>query len=144
HAAFRLAAAIRQKTTLDRLPDRMPIRPEHHLIPPGEIRERFRFLPDAPLNAEKLAAECCYDVIPRRRIEPPIRVPLGHDATSFLRQTCEELFKRHQWPNEPAARRRLEYEMQTLSNLDFAGHGVFMAELAAEARRQNWPLTLRG
>jgi DNA polymerase III alpha subunit len=101
-------------------------------------------LPEAPLNAERLAEQCCYDVIPRKRIEPPAQVPLGHDAATYLRQLCETEITRHHWSNEQAARRRLDQEIQALCSLDFAGHCLLLGELASEAHRQGWPLTLRG
>jgi len=141
---FRLLTAIRQGVALDQLPPRLPVRAQHHLADPDEVSQRFRDLPDAVANTERLAEACRSDVLPRGRVLPPCQVPAGQDPDTYLRLTCEREFPRRQWQDEPGARRRLEHELKVIAATDFSGHFLAVGDLAREARAQGWPFALRG
>src|SRR5438445_288875 len=51
----RLLAAVRQGMLLDQLPARTLLTPEHHLADPDTLRHRFRDLPEAVRNTDRIA-----------------------------------------------------------------------------------------
>src|SRR5436305_3667643 len=89
HEAYRLLTAVRQKTTLEKLPPRLPVTPEHHLADPDSVFDLFQDLPEAVTNTEAVANCCRSDVLPRGLVTPPAHVPEGQDAPGYLKLLCE-------------------------------------------------------
>jgi DNA-directed DNA polymerase III PolC len=141
---YRLLTAIRQAQPLEELPGRLAAGPPHHLATPDEVAERFRDLPDALANAGRLAEMCRSDVLPRGVVLPPAKLPDGQDAEGYLRLLCERALPQRTWQDEPTVRRRLAQELALISQHDLAAYFLAVGEMAAEARRRGWPLSLRG
>jgi DNA-directed DNA polymerase III PolC len=144
HATYRLLSAIRQGQTLEQLPRTLPVVPDHHLAGPEEIHERFLDLPDALANSAKLAERCRSDVLPRGVVLPPATVPAGQDPLGYLRLLCERALPLRGGQDEPAVRGRLEQELKVVAQHDLASYFLAVAEIAAHARKENWPMSLRG
>lgn len=84
-----------------------------------------KFLPlnfeDTLYNANRLAEEVAFDLLPDRLRPPPAVVPDGYDADGYLESICREaLLGRYMGPDFPAARDRLERELYTLRSLGFS------------------------
>jgi DNA polymerase III alpha subunit len=144
HAAYRLLGAVRRGVTLDQLPAALPVLPGHHLADPDDVAARWRDLPDALANASKLAEICREDVLPRGTLPLPAQVPQGQTAAGYLRLLCERALPLRGFADEAAARRRLEQELAVIGQLDMAAYFLAAGEIAAEARKQHWPTSLRG
>ena len=89
HRIYRLATAVRQTTLLDQLPTAglnpaARITPEHYLVDPATLRQRFRDLPEAVRNTDALAEQLCSEVLLREVVLPPARVPRRLDAVRYL------------------------------------------------------------
>jgi DNA polymerase-3 subunit alpha len=144
YGLYRLLTAIRQGQPLEELPGRLAAGPPHHLAHPEEVAERFRDLPDALANAGRLAEVCRSDVLPRGVVLPPAKLPDGQDAEGYLRLLCERAMPQRTWQDEPAVRRRLAQELAVIGQHDLAAYFLAVGDIAAEARRRGWPLSLRG
>jgi DNA-directed DNA polymerase III PolC len=144
HGTYRLLAAVRQKVSLDQLPARLPVVSANHLAGEAELRERFRDLPSALANAVTLAEMCRSDVLPRGTVLPPVKLPTGQDAQTHLRSHCERGLRQREWRDGGAAGKRLERELALIAQRDLAAYFLAVADIAGEARRQGWPLALRG
>jgi DNA polymerase III alpha subunit len=116
----------------------------HHLAGVGEVQERFRDLPDALANAGRLAEVCRSDVLPRGVVMPPAKLPDGQDAEGYLRLLCERALPRRADQDEPGLRRRLAEELALIGQASLAPYFLAVGEIAGEARRRGWPLSLRG
>jgi DNA-directed DNA polymerase III PolC len=144
HGSYRLLAAVRQKVSLDQLPARLPVVSANHLAGEAELRERFRDVPNALANAVTLAEMCRSDVLPRGTVLPPVKLPTGQDAQTQLRLLCERGLRQREWRDGGAVGKRLERELALIAQRDLAAYFLAVADIAGEARRQGWPLALRG
>ncbi len=162
HDLFRLITAVRQGTLLDRLPRRLSITPDHHLVDAPALYQRFHDLPEAVINTERLAEQCRSDVLPRGVVLPPARVPRAHDEAGYLRLLCERGLRRRGLPplappsqggeEEAAAqaeagesvRQRLEQELHIINQRDLAGYFLVVRDIARDARRRGFSMALRG
>src|SRR5947209_5987056 len=88
YPTFRLVTAVRRLTLLEQLP-RLPVTPEHHLVDPDTLRHRFRDLPEAVRNTDRLAEQLRSDVLPHDVILPKARTPRGLDAIRYLHRLSE-------------------------------------------------------
>jgi DNA polymerase III alpha subunit len=143
----KLLHAARKKLTLDDLPARLPeVDREHFLAPPGEAAERFADLREAVDNGLRLARLCSYDVVPRDGCPPPVKLPAGQDAPGELRKLARAAFNEAggHWRNEREARGRLERELDALCEARLAGHALILADVAEQARANQWAVMLRG
>jgi DNA polymerase III alpha subunit len=144
YPTYRLLTAVRQGQALEDLPGRLAVGLAHHLADPGEVAERFRDLPDALANAGRLAEVCRSDVLPRGVVMPPAKLPDGQDADGYLRLLCERALPRRADQDEPGLRRRLAQELALIAQASLGPYFLAVGEIAAEARRRGWPLSLRG
>jgi DNA polymerase III alpha subunit len=144
YPVYRLLTALRLAKPLDDLPGRLPAGPAHSLATPEEVYERFRDLPDALANAGRLAEICRSDVLPRGIVLPPAKLPDGQDPESYLRLLCERALTQRTVPDEPGVRRRLAEELSVISQHDLPAYFLAVHEIAAEAHRRSWPISLRG
>ncbi len=144
YPAFRLVHAVRQRTLLDRLPRTLSITPEHHLVGPDELRRRFRDLPEAVRNTDRLAGLLRSDVLPRGMVLPPPRVPRPLDQLRYLRLLCERGLGRRELADREAARRRLEEELAVIASADLAGYFLVVRDIARHARHCGHSMALRG
>ncbi len=174
YPTFRLLTAVRQGLLLEQVPARLPITPAHHLVDVETLYQRFRDLPEAVVNTERLAEQCRSDVLPRGIVLPAPRVPHAHDALSYLRLLCERgLRRRLTSPPVPprsgegsspfplreggwgvrsgrgraggeADRQRLAEELHIIQQRGLAGYFLVVRQIAREARRRNFSMALRG
>jgi DNA-directed DNA polymerase III PolC len=164
HDMFRLLAAVRQGTLLDRQLIREGEAPPslkrerkvgapfahasgseevtaaHHLADTETVYQRFRDLPEAVVNAQELGKQCRADVLPHGVILPSV----GPDALGRLRDLGERGLRRRAWQDTGAARRRWEQELEIIAWRGLAGYFLIVHEIAAEARRRGYPMALRG
>jgi DNA-directed DNA polymerase III PolC len=144
HPVFRLATAVRQTTLLDQLPARLAIRPEHHLVDPHTLRQRFHDLPEAVRNTDVLAEQLRSDVLPHEVILPSPRVPRSLGALPYLRLLCERGLRRRGAGSDLAARQRLRDELAVIEAGDLAGYFLVVRDIARYARRRGHGMALRG
>lgn len=75
---------------------------------------------DALFNANQLAEQLAFDLLPDRLLPPPAVVPDGYDADSYLESLCREaLLDIYSGPDFGLAKDRLERELYTLKSLGF-------------------------
>jgi DNA polymerase III alpha subunit len=144
YGAHRLVAAVRRGTTLGELPAVLGVRRENHIAEAAEVRDRFRDLPMALANAAALSEQCRSDVLPRGAAALPVKVPHGVGPIAHLARVCEAAMTRLNLASRPAARRRLTEELDLIGVMGLAGYFLVCGEVAEEAGRQSWPMSLRG
>jgi DNA-directed DNA polymerase III PolC len=144
YSAFRLATAVRQTTLLERVPQRLTIAPEHHLVDEPDLRQRFRELPEAVRNADVLAERLSSDVLPRELILPEPRRRAGVDSIQRLRHLCERGLSRRPLHDIDRARQRLREELALIDPAGLAGYFLVVRGIARYARRHGHGMALRG
>jgi len=144
YPTFRLVTAVRQTTLLERVPRRLAIAPEHHLVSEAQLRQRFRDLPEAVRNAECLADRLSSDVLPRELILPGPRMPYGVDTLRHLRWLCERGLARRPLYDADLAPIRLREELALIEAAGLPGYFLVVHGIARYARRHGHSMALRG
>jgi DNA-directed DNA polymerase III PolC len=144
YPAFRVATAVRQTTLLERVPRRLAVTPDHHLVDEPELRRRFRDLPEAVRNAEALADRLSSDVLPRELILPEPRIPFGVAPVRLLRHLCERGLGRRPLYDAGRARQRLQEELTLIETTSLSGYFLIVRGIAHYARRKGHSMALRG
>jgi error-prone DNA polymerase len=140
----RIAIALRTGQRLDQLPATLPIGPAHRLVNRAELRWRFRDVPDAANNAERLADLLTGDPLPRSASECGSLAPKGADEQEHLAQQCERALRKKGLHKIPEAGTRLAYELKQISERRLAPPFLVASEIASFARRRRHPFLLRG
>lgn len=113
---------------------------EYDLKSQQTMAKIFRDLPGALETAGEVASAC------RVRLEfgqlrlPDFPVPTGETIDSYLRrQAMEGLHRRFGDPSEEA-RRRLDFELETIIRMELAAYFLIVADIVAFARREGIPV----
>ncbi|MER3417400.1 MAG: hypothetical protein C4297_14495 [Gemmataceae bacterium] len=140
----RLVRAIRQRTLLERTAAASPQVPVTHMPDRESLRALFRDLPGACVQTMQLAEACRSDVLPRGVVLPPARVPRSCSALAYLRALCTRGLRRRHLESSTAAQTRLEEELALIAERGLADYFLVVRDIAWQARRQGWPMALRG
>jgi error-prone DNA polymerase len=144
YAAFRVAAAVRRRTLIDRLPPVLAVAPEHHLTTVAELRRRFADLPEAVANTDALAELLLSDVLPRDVVLPAPRLPPGGEPVTLLRRLCEDGLRWRDLGASLEARQRLREELTVIESAGLSGYFLTVRDIAGYARRRGHRMALRG
>jgi DNA-directed DNA polymerase III PolC len=144
YRTFRLATTVSRATLLDQLPARLSVTPDHHLVDPHVLEQRFRDLPEAVHNTDVLAEQVQANILPREVILPRPRVPRDHDAADYLRLLCERGLRRRDLGHSLSARQRLREELAVIEAGGLAGYFLVVRDIARYARRRGHSMALRG
>jgi len=124
--------------------DRRRLTPEHYFRPAEEMRALFADLPEACDNTLVIARRCAFIPQPRKPILPAFPLPEGEDEQSALREAARAgLVKRLQTMriDDPRPyRERLEYELDTIIQMGFAGYFLIVADFIQWAKQQGIPV----
>jgi DNA polymerase III alpha subunit len=144
YPTFRLVTAVRQGILLEQLPRRLSITPDHHLVDQDTLRQRFRDLPEALANSDRLAEQLNFDVLPSNLVLPPPFLPRPCDDAGFLRALCVRGLRRRAWSDHHLYRQRLREELKVITDRSLAGYFLVVRDIARYARRRGHPMALRG
>jgi DNA polymerase-3 subunit alpha len=126
--------------------DRWRLTPEHFFRPAEEMRALFADLPEACDNTLVIARRCAFIPQPRKPILPAFPLPEGVDEESALREAARDgLAARLAAPALDATdpqpyRERLEFELNTIIQMGFAGYFLIVADFIQWAKRQGIPV----
>jgi DNA polymerase III subunit alpha len=108
---------------------------EFYLKSPAEMRALFADHPEACDNTLEVAERCNVELQFGANLLPHFDVPDGHTLESWLRAEVERgAAERYGQPLPPAVRDRLDYELQVIDQLGFAGYFLIVADLCRHAR----------
>ena len=140
----RVATAVRLGKRLDELPATLSVGPAHRLVSGTELRWRFRDVPDAVNNAERLADLLTGDPLPLDPGMPGSMAPKGADEQTYLASLCERGLRKRGLDTNSEARARLDQELLLIAERRLAAHLLIVADIARFARRRRHPIALRG
>ncbi len=126
--------------------DRKRLTPYHYFRPAAEMREVFADLPEACDNTLVVARRCAFMPQPRRPILPAFVAEDGLDEATALRRAAEAGLEarlaRLQLGGDKARlyRARLEFELNTIIQMGFAGYFLIVADFIQWAKREAIPV----
>lgn len=114
---------------------------EFYLKSAAEMAEVFPDDPDALRQTLEIAGRCNVDFDFNHLYLPEYQVPEGENLDSYLVKLCEEGMNRR-FPEgiATAARERLDYELQVLRQMGFAGYFLIVQDFINWARQQGIPV----
>src|SRR5258708_10287337 len=135
-------------------PNRRRLTQHHHFKAPAAMRLLFAHVPAALDNTLGIARRCAYMPEPRKPILPPFPTPSGRDETEELRAMAWEgldlRLRTHVFqpgmsesqPDEAAQpyRERLEFELDVIVEMGFAGYFLIVAEFIQWSKAQGIPV----
>jgi DNA polymerase III subunit alpha len=143
HTAHEALLCIAQGTVIAD-PDRKRLSPHHYFRPAAEMRAAFADLPEACDNTLVIARRCAFIPQTRAPILPAFPTPAGLDeATELRREAAAGLDARLAAAGvaDPAPyRERLEFELETIIAMGFAGYFLIVADFIQWAKRAGIPV----
>lgn len=132
----KVVTAIRLNTTVQNLSESSLVDEEYYLKTPDEFAKKWKSLPEAVWNSERIAQSCNVDLKFGEYKFPMFPLPKEESAFSFLwKISFEGLSNRYQ-PITEAAIKRLQYELEVIDELGFSDYFLIVWDLLREAKNR--------
>jgi len=123
--------------------DRRKLTPEHYMKSPAEMAALFADLPEAIENTVEIARRCAYRPRTRAPILPSFGAP-EEEAAELRRQAAlgldNRLANEGRFADEADYRARLEFELDVIIKMGFAGYFLIVADFIKWAKGQGIPV----
>jgi error-prone DNA polymerase len=144
-----LFTAVRNHTELDRAGRLLALNNQRHLRPACEMAALFRDVCGAVENTVGLSSRLQFELTDLGYEFPRYPVPDGETMDSFLRKRVEEGVVRRYSPTRDAAlfgraKKQVEYELQLISKLGFAGYFLIVWDIVRFCKERNILIQGRG
>ncbi|MEX2547560.1 MAG: DNA polymerase III subunit alpha [Chloroflexota bacterium] len=117
---------------------------DFYLKSAAEMAQLFAHVPESISNTRRIAEMVDLELPFGQMRLPDFPVPEGHTVESWLRAECERgLHERYGEVTEPL-QRRLDYELDVILRMGYAGYFLIVADFVRFAREQNIATTCRG
>jgi error-prone DNA polymerase len=134
-------AAVRARRSLDDMDGWLPASASAYLRSGTEQLRRFARYPGVVERAASLGRECAFDLSLVAPKLPPWPVPAGETEMSFLRKLTEEGAAHRYGPRErplnPKAWPQIDYELDMIEQLGFAGYFLIVWDIVEFCRRND-------
>ncbi|MBU3666139.1 MAG: DNA polymerase III subunit alpha [Chthoniobacterales bacterium] len=114
--------------------------PELYLKTPAEMAEIFRDHPDALSNTARIAERCDVTMEFGKSRFPVFHPPEGKTREGYLRELCEEGFRRRYGKGAPELAERLDYELGVLQKLGFTSYFLIVWDFIRFAKERGIPV----
>ena len=123
--------------------DRRKLTPEHYMKSPAEMAALFADLPEAIENTIEIARRCAFRPRTRAPILPRFGAP-DEEAAELRRQAAAGLDNRlaneGSFADETEYRQRLDFELDVIIKMGFAGYFLIVADFIQWAKGQGIPV----
>ena len=117
---------------------------EFYLKSAAEMEAAFRDVPEALANTRRIAEMVDLTLEFGRLRLPDFPVPEGHTVESWLRVECERGLRERYPVVTQEIRDRLDYELDVICRMGYAGYFLIVADFMRFAREQGIATTCRG
>src|SRR5262245_32242854 len=136
--------AVRLRTPLDALGQRLSANAEQHLRAPAEMARRFADLPQAVALTGEIAARCGFTLEDLGYRFPDYPVPDGRPQIAYLRELVEAGARERYRPVTARVREQLARELLLIEKLELAGYFLIVWDIVREARARGILVQGRG
>lgn len=119
---------------------RLRYAPELYLKTPEEMAEIFRDHPEALSNTARIADRCNVTMEFGKSRFPVFHPPGKKSREGYLRELCEEGFRKRYGEGTPALRERLDYELGVLEKLGFTSYFLIVWDFIHFAKQRGIPV----
>ena len=110
---------------------------EYYFKTEEEMLKIFSEVPESLANTFRVAEQCSLDVPLPGPILPDYKVPDGETLTSYLIKLANEGLHRNYETVTPEAQKRLDYELDIINKMNFAGYFLIVWDFIRYARENN-------
>ncbi len=101
-----------------------------------EMRELFKFAPEAIENTNKIADMCSFEFEFHKKLLPQFPIPEGYSRTGYLEMLCKKgLIKRYGENVNDKLNERLSYELNVINNMGFTDYFLIVSDFIGYAKR---------
>ncbi|MBQ8003238.1 MAG: DNA polymerase III subunit alpha, partial [Clostridia bacterium] len=101
-----------------------------------EMREIFRFAPEAIENTQKIADMCTFELEFHKKLLPQFPIPQGYTRVEYLEKLCREgLCNRYGENPGEEIEQRLKYELNVINNMGFTDYFLIVSDVIGYAKR---------
>lgn len=111
---------------------------------PCEMALRFRDIPEALKNSDKIAEMCRLELPLGKPIFPDFQVPDGFSPQTYLKRLCYRGAKERYGEVTEIVEQRLEHELSTIHEVGYDTYFLIVWDLVQEAQRRNIWTVARG
>lgn len=141
---FRTLTAIRHNTPLQALSGRLLPQGPSHFPTVDDFRYRFRDLPEAIDNLDRVVERCRLDLPVGERHFPAFPTPSGQSQADYLREKAFAGAKRIYKKLTPEITSRLDYELDIITKMGYEPIFLIVEDVLNHARQVNIPTSSRG
>ncbi len=117
---------------------------EYHFISTEEALERFKDIPEAVENTEKIAERCNVELTLGKFIFPNFELEPGKTADEMLDELTLRGAKQRGLDNDPIVDERRKFELDIIKNKNYAPYFLVVADLLRFAHESKIYTTVRG
>lgn len=140
----KVVTAIRLNKNLDNLENNETADEEFYFKDPSKIIDFWKSIPNILTAAEFISDNCNVDLQLNKYKFPVFPVENGETSSSFLRKLAYEgLMERYQ-PLTDEAKKRLEFEFNIISEMNFEDYFLIVWDIVSEAKRRGMMTIGRG
>lgn len=144
HLLHKVVRSIKQNSTLENLPEEETVDEEYYYKSSETLEKIWKSLPEAILNAEKIANMCNVDLEFGNLKFPIFPLPRGENAYSHLKKICMSgLEERYKYDTQKAIT-RLEYELDVIEELGYSHYFLVVHDIVREAKLRQMRTLGRG
>ncbi|HCY75513.1 MAG TPA: hypothetical protein DHV28_06290 [Ignavibacteriales bacterium] len=140
----RLVTAIRLNKTITSLSKDELVDEEFYFKTVPELERMFRKIPEAISNSHKIADECRVDLKLNEYKFPEFPTTNALSNFDFLKRITFEGSQKRYKNIESKITKRLEYELEVISELNFVNYFLIVWDIVQEAKRRGMMLIGRG
>src|SRR3989344_2814093 len=117
---------------------------EYHFISTEEALEKFKDIPEAVANTEKIAERCNINLTLGKFIFPDFAIEPGKTADQMLDEITTEGAKKYGLDNNQEVEERRQYELKVIKDKNYAPYFLVVSDILKFARESNIYTTVRG
>ena len=107
---------------------------------PEEMKEIFHYIPEAIENTGKIAKRCNVEIEFGKYHLPKYEVPEGFTSLTYLTKLCEEGFKKRYEEESEELKKRLGYELDTITDVGFVDYFLIVWDYVNFAKAKHIPV----
>ncbi len=117
---------------------------EYHFLSTEEAMERFKDIPEAVENTQKIADRCNVELTLGKFIFPDFALEAGKTADEMLDELTKKGVIEHGLENNSEIETRRQYELEVIRNKGYSPYFLVVADLLRFAHESNIYTTVRG
>ncbi|MCD8082931.1 MAG: DNA polymerase III subunit alpha [Clostridiales bacterium] len=110
---------------------------QYYLKSEEEMRELFRYIPEALDNTHRIAERCQVEIEFGVTKLPRFDVPEGYDAWTYLNHLCSEGMKRRYPDDDGTLQKRLDYELGVIHDMGYVDYFLIVWDFIRFARSRD-------